>query len=240
MGSIREQKGPENRPFGMIFEPFLINVCTVKDLIMKKKVLLLLPLAMLMLASSCVSVRVIADYDRDVDFNTYNTYAFYKTGIDKATISDLDKKRILRAIENEMATKGFVKSESPDLLVSIFTKEREQVDVYNNAGWGGWGWGGFGWGGFGWGGFGWGPGWGWGGPWGWGPGWGWGGSAVSTRTEGSLYIDLIDAKTRELIWQGRGVGTLNNIRNIDKKEARIREFVTEIMERYPPAAEPSS
>ncbi len=205
-------------------------MCTLKYLIMKKKILLLLPLAFLMLASSCVSVRVIADYDRNVDFNTYNTYAFYKTGIDKATISDLDKKRILRAIENEMAAKGFVKSESPDLLVSIFTKEREQVDVYNNAGWGwGWGWGGWGWGGFGW-----------GGPWGWGPGWGWGGNAVSTRTEGSLYIDLIDAKTRELIWQGRGVGTLNNIGNIEKKEARIREFVTEIMEKYPPNAEPSS
>ena len=195
---------------------------------MKKKILLLLPLAVLMLASSCVSVRVIADYDRNADFNAYKSYAFYKTGIDKAQISDLDKKRILRAIENEMAGKGFVKSESPDLLVSIFTKEREQVDVYNNLGWG--------WGGWGWGGFGWGPGWGWG----WGPGWGWGGNAVSTRTEGSLYIDLIDARTKELIWQGRGVGTLNNIGNIEKKEARIREFVSEIMERYPPNTAPSS
>jgi len=109
---------------------------------MKKKILLFLPLALILLASSCVSVRVIADYDRNADFNTYKTYAFYKTGIDKAQISDLDKKRILRAIENEMANKGFVKSENPDLLVSIFTKERERVDIYNNAGWGwGWGWG---------------------------------------------------------------------------------------------------
>ncbi|MBT8281235.1 MAG: DUF4136 domain-containing protein [Muriicola sp.] len=186
---------------------------------MKKKILFLLPFALLLMASSCVSVRVIADYDRNADFNTYKSYAFYKTGIDKAMISDLDKKRILRAIENEMASKGFVKSENPDLLVSIFTKEREQVDIYNNAGWG-WGWG-------------WGPGWGFWNPWMWGGGAGWGNN-ISTRTEGSLYIDLIDTKSKDLIWQGRGVGTLNNTRNIDKKEERIREFVTEIMEEYPP------
>ncbi len=193
---------------------------------MKKKILVLLSLALLVLASSCVSVRVVTDYDRNVDFNSYKTYAFYKTGIDKAQISDLDKKRILRAIETEMANKGFVKSERPDLMVSIFTKERERVDVYNNAGWG-WGWG-----------WGWGPGWGFWNPWMWGgPGWG---NNVSTRTEGSLYIDLIDTKTKELIWQGRGVGTLSNIKDIDKKEARIREFVSEIMERYPPNTAPSS
>jgi hypothetical protein len=182
---------------------------------MKKKFLFFLPLAMILLLSSCVSIRVVADYDREADFNSYKTYAFYKTGIDKAQISDLDKKRILRAIEEEMAKRGFVKSERPDLLVSIFTKERERVDVYNGAGWG------------------WGPGWGYWNPWIWG-GPGWGGSNVSTRTEGSLYIDLIDSSSKELVWQGRGVGTLNNIGNIDKKEARIREFVMQIMEKYPP------
>jgi hypothetical protein len=58
---------------------------------------------------------------------------------------------------------------------------------------------------------------------------------VSTRTEGSLYIDLIDTNTKDLVWQGRGVGTLNNTQNIEKKEERIREFVSEILKAYPPA-----
>lgn len=193
---------------------------------MKKTKILALPLLLVLFLSSCTSVRVLSDYDRGTNFNEFKSYAFYKTGIDKAQISDLDKKRILRAIEAEMGSRGFVKSDSPDILVSIFTKESEQVDVYNNNfgwGWGGWGWG---WGGFG-------PGWGWGG---FGPGWGWGGPAVSTRTEGSLYIDLIDAKKKELIWQGKGVGTLGNNKNIEKKEARIQEFVSEILEQYPPNA----
>lgn len=193
---------------------------------MKKIKNFTLPFVFLLILSSCVSVRVVADYDREKDFKEYNTYAFYKTGIDKAQISDLDKKRILRAIETEMTNRGFTKSQDPDILVSIFTKEREQVDVFNNNF--GWGWGGFGWGG-----------WGWGyNPWLWGPGWGgaWG-PTVSTRTEGSLYIDLIDAKDKELVWQGRGVGTLNNTKNIEKKEERIRKFVAEILSEYPPQRE---
>ncbi|MEW2923312.1 DUF4136 domain-containing protein, partial [Muricauda sp. ANG21] len=110
---------------------------------MKNVKLFTLAAMALILLASCSSVRVVSDYDQRADFNTYRSYAFYKTGIDKAQISDLDKKRILRAIENELGSRGFVKSENPDVLISIFTKERERVDVYNNNfGWG-WGWGGF-------------------------------------------------------------------------------------------------
>lgn len=188
---------------------------------MKNIKIAVLPALLVLFLTSCSSVRVVSDYDKEANFNTYKSYAFYKTGIDKAQISDLDKKRILKAIETEMDSRGFIKSENPDVLVSIFTKEREQVDIYNNYWGGGLGWG-WGWTPFYWGGF--------------GPGWGWGGNNVSTRTEGSLYIDLIDAKEKELVWQGKGVGTMGNIKNIEKKEKRIREFVAEIMQQYPPQA----
>lgn len=178
--------------------------------------ILALPVLLLLFLSSCTSVRVLSDFDKDANFNSYKSYAFYKTGIDKAQISDLDKKRILRAIETEMSAKGFVKSENPDILVSIFTKEREQVDVYSNY----WGGGGFGWG--------WSP-YYWGGS-----GYLRGGNRVSTQTKGSLYIDLIDAKNKELVWQGKGDGSLSSSKKIEKKEMRIKEFVTEIMTQYPP------
>ncbi|MDC8003285.1 DUF4136 domain-containing protein [Aureisphaera galaxeae] len=167
---------------------------------------------LLVVLSSCTTVRVATDYDRDANFGEYNTFAFFKPGIDKAEISDLDKKRILRAIDAELASKGMVKNENPAILVSIFTKERERVNVYNNN---------FGWG------------WGWG--WGWNPWWGGAyGSTVSTSTEGSLYIDLIDAQTKELVWQGVGSARLITSGNIDKKEERIREIVREILVNYPP------
>ncbi len=160
---------------------------------------------------SCVSVKVASDYDKEANFSEYKTFAFYKTGIDKAEISDLDKRRILRAIETEMLNKGFTKSETPDLLVSIFTKSREKVNV-NNSGYYPYGYG-----------------------WGWSPYY-WGSyNTVTTSTEGVLYIDLIDANKKELVWQGVGTGYISQ--NTNKKEERIKEFVTLIMEKYPPGTE---
>jgi len=83
------------------------------------------------LSVSCNPVMVSTDYDTHVDFGKYKTYAFYKTGIDKAPISELDKRRILYAIGEAMSAKGYHTSETPDLLVSIYTKARKRVDVYD-------------------------------------------------------------------------------------------------------------
>ncbi len=162
--------------------------------------------------TSCSSVRVASDYDREANFSNYDTYAFFKPGIDKAEISDLDKKRILRAIETEMSKKGFTKSEDPDLLISIFTKTNENINIYNNVYpfWGyGWGWN----------------------PWYWGSGF----NTVSSTSEGTLYIDLIDSEGKELVWQGMGTAAL--AREVNKKQERINEIVSKIMEKYPPGME---
>lgn len=170
------------------------------------KTIKLLALLFIFTLSSCSSVRVNADYDSKISFSNYKTYAYLKSGIDKAEISDLDKKRILTAIDGNLASKGMNKSENPDLLISIFTKEKERVDVNQNYS--------FGWG------------------WGWNPYWGMGYSNVTTTPVGTLFIDIIDAKTKELIWQGEGSGYLS--KNTGKKEARIKEFVSKILEQYPP------
>lgn len=122
----------------------------------------------------------------------------------------MDKRRILHAIDTEMQAKGFTKSENPDLLVNIFTKSREQVNVNQfSAGWG------YGWG------------------WGWNPYMMYGGQPmISTSTEGTLYIDLIDAKKKEMIWQGEGIGNLT--KNVNKKDEKVAEFVNKILAQYPP------
>ena len=168
------------------------------------KTLKFLSLIILITLSSCSSVMVNADYDKKVSFTNYKSYAYLKSGIDKAEISDLDKKRILNAIDEVMQSKGFSKSENPDVLISIFTKERERVDVHQNFGWG----------------------------WGWNPYWGMGFNSVYTTPEGTLFIDIIDAKSKELVWQGEGSGYLT--KNPEKKDARIKEFVLKILEQYPP------
>lgn len=158
--------------------------------------------------TSCSTVKVASDYDQKVDFNQYKSYAFFKPGIDKADISDLDKKRILRAIEEKMSAKGFTKSEEPDLLVSIFTKTKENINIYENR-------------------YGYGYGWGWY-PWYWGAG----PNTISTTSEGTLYIDLIDSEDKELVWQGMGTAAL--AKEVNKKQERINEIVGKILEKYPP------
>jgi hypothetical protein len=191
----------------------------ISNIVSKNRVKLIPIIIFALLLSACSTVSVAVDYDKEANFNSYKTFAFFKPGIDKAEINDLDKRRILRAIEAELLAKGMTKSENPDMLVSMFTKSNQRVDVYNNAwGMGGWGWGGYGR-------------WGWGGP-GMGMGMG-GGSQVSTTTEGMLFIDLIDTDKKELIWQGSGTGYLVT-KNVEKKEARLKEFVSKTMEQFPP------
>lgn len=173
---------------------------------------LFLPFAFLLLLSSCSSVRVATDYDTKANFVAYKSFAFYKPGIDKVDISDLDKKRILRAIEAELIAKGMQKSSNPDVLISLFTKSRERVDINDNVSWG------FGFG------------------WGWNP-WMWGGANrlnVNQYTEGTLFIDIIDAKDKQLVWQGIGSGALSVRTSAERKEARINEFVKKILDKYPP------
>ena len=57
------------------------------------------------LLTSCASIRVSTDYDTSVDFSSYNAFAFFNPGIDDAKISDLDKRRILKALDNTLTEK---------------------------------------------------------------------------------------------------------------------------------------
>ena len=128
-----------------------------------KHLVLLFSLFLLM---SCSSVLVYSDHDSSIDFTKYNTFAYFKPEIDQVKISDLDKRRILKAIDAEMSVKGLSKSETPDLLVGFTTQAKEQIYINNQNNWG-WGWG------FN--------------PWFWGPNY----NTVSTRTEGTLFINLM-------------------------------------------------
>ena len=150
----------------------------------------------------CSSISVFTDHDSGVDFSKYKTYAYFKPGIDNAEISDLDKRRILKAIDLNLFKKSLMKSEIPDLLISINTIAKEKIYINNGF----WGWN----------------------SWFWGPNF----STVSSQTEGTLYIDIIDAKTKQLIWQGKGRGAISEY--MDNRDERIGIFVAEILEKYPP------
>lgn len=159
------------------------------------------------LVTACTTVRVTTDYDTKASFTNYKTFAFFKPGIDDVEISDLDKRRILRSIDTVMQLRGLTKSETPDLLVNISTEAEKNTYLYpNNFGFG----------------FGWSPFW-------------WGNNFANTYDviEGTLFIDLIDANKKELIWQGIGSAPLGQQTPEDKEE-RIYEIVASILAKYPP------
>ena len=161
----------------------------------------------LFLFASCSSVKVFSDHDSSIDFSKYSTFAFFKPEIDQVKISDLDKRRILKAIDTEMSAKGLSKSETPDLLIGFTTQAKEQIYINNQNNWG-WGWR------FN--------------PWFWGPSY----NSVSTRTEGTLFVNIIDATTKQLVWQGKGRGGIQE--NYKNRDERIALFVQSIVSNYPP------
>ncbi|MFL1011800.1 DUF4136 domain-containing protein [Flavisericum labens] len=70
---------------------------------------------------SCAPIRVNYDYDKQTTFNNYKTYQYY--GNMETGLSELDNKRLLDAIDFQMATKGFTLSETPDFFIDIKSAE---------------------------------------------------------------------------------------------------------------------
>jgi hypothetical protein len=73
---------------------------------------------------------------------------------------------------------------------------------------------------------------------GWG-GWGAGGMGEATITprnykEGTLVIDMYDAKTKQLIWQGSAEGTLSD--KADKNEKNLNKAVAKMFKNFPPGS----
>jgi hypothetical protein len=177
---------------------------------MRKSIYLFGAFMSVLLLASCSSIRVFTDYDIEVDFTNYSSFAFYKPSIDQAEISDLDKRRILKSIESQMTAKGYVLAENADLLVSIATDEESRVDINNQT---------------------WGFGWGWGfNPWMWSP---MNNQTVSTYDRGVLLIDILDTDKKQLIWQGKGSGILTNVTNPEGRQKLIDRYVSAILAKYP-------
>ncbi|WP_316736366.1 DUF4136 domain-containing protein [Pedobacter aquatilis] len=180
---------------------------------MRNSLKLLMLFAIVIAFSSCSSLRTASDFDKTANFGIYKTYNFYDKGLTRLRMNNLDKRRMMAAVEADLNAKGFTKAAKPDLLVNLVVVARERTDVYNYGP------------GF------YGPGWGWG--WGWG---GWGGGAmtnVNQFMEGTVIIDFLDPKSKTLVWHGRGSGF--NLDNLKNREERLNKGISEILAQYPPA-----
>jgi hypothetical protein len=140
-------------------------------------------------AASCKpTLKVSTDYDRSVNFSSYKTFSLYYLFTSR-TISELNEERIWNSLKAELIKKGYVENNSnPDFVVNAVSsvKNKKYVTANSTA---------YGYGGI------------------YRPYAYRGGTVMATGSttlqasnykEGALMIDIIDAKTEKLIWEGSG------------------------------------
>ena len=171
-----------------------------------------------MLVAACAAPQpeIRSDYDRTVDFSRYRSFNFMESA-GRRTDGDygtLLGQRIRTAVEQEMVARGYVKDAEPDLLInfSVTVKSVQEVTQVPTAGpprsyyyRGGYyrTW-----------------------------------PAYSYETwvreydEGTLLIDIVDARRGQLVWEAAGTGRLKQDLSEDI-EARVRRAVGLLFQRYP-------
>ena len=182
------------------------------------KKLAFLTLAFLLLGvSAAVAQDVRYDFDKDKDFSKYKTYKWVPIkGADLP--DDLTSKKIVSAIDADLATKGMTKTEADtaDLYIGYQTAigQEKEFTSYNT----GWGYGG-----------------------GWGAGW-YGGGMGSTTTYGStstvyvgqLDVSIYDPAQKQLVWRGVATKTLDPKAKPEKKEKNVAKAVAKLLKNFPP------
>jgi hypothetical protein len=178
---------------------------------MKKVFIVLLSVAALM---ACSTVKTSFDYDKEADFTKYKTYNFSEETA-SMQIDQLNRDRLIKAAETELAAKGFTKSDNPDVIIDLHIKADKEVSATaTTSGYGGYGYGyrRYGYGG------------------------GYSTTQVSYNeyTVGTLFITMVDIKIEKIVWQGVGVKTLDENASAEKRDSNISYAVNKIFSSYPP------
>ncbi len=177
-----------------------------------------LVLFFVLVLTGCTS-KVYIDYDKQADFTKYRTYAW---GEGTSAQNPLMDRRIVSAIDEQLAGKGFQKSDvTPDMFVSYHVATTKEVSYTTTS-------------------YGYGP--SWGSSYGrygrglgmWGVGLSAGTATPVTVVKGTLIVDIYEAEQKLLLWRGTGNDTVHA--DPEKVETQIREVLTEMFEKFPPPA----
>ena len=161
-----------------------------------------------LLCATAVAQKVNVDWDRGEDFSRFKTYAWQKSPHPAKGFWD---ERIVQGINQQLQAKGLKEVQSdPDLWVVYTSHVEDQKQVVGT-------------------GYNYGPGWYWG-PW-------WGGPTTTTYTtfitrEGTLVVELADAKNHELEWRGSVTDTIKD--NSDKNIKNLDKAIAKLFKNYPP------
>lgn len=169
----------------------------------------------LITAVSCSTVKVSSDFDKTANFAAYKTFTYTDETL-AMPIDDINRNRVLNLVTAEMAAKGFTKSETnPDVWIDINIKtQTQQTATASTTGTGGYGYryGRYGYGG------------------------GFSTTTINydTYTDGTMFIDMIDAAKKQLVWQGRGTKTLEEDASQKRREENLAYAIKQIFTQYPP------
>ena len=164
-------------------------------------------IGLLAISTGCSTIRVETDFDPDADFERLKTYKWieHTKKTDSRMMKDpLIRGHVIKAVENEMDAKGYFKAvnENPDFLIAFYAGSREKVDVtHHHYRYGRWG--------------------------------RFRGRDISVRKyqEGTLIVDIIDARTKQLAWRSWARSTLHGRENVAED---IQASVKKMLHRYPP------
>jgi len=174
---------------------------------MKTQNAILLSIAMfLALTAASFAQQVKTDYDHSANFGQYKTYSWEKVQTKDPLLVD----RIKDAVNAALTAKGWTQVDSGgDVSVGAveITQQQQTLNTFYDGFGGGRRWGGFG---------------------------GFGDATTTTETYkvGSLVVDLLDAKTRNLIWRGSSSDTLSD--NADKNTKNLDKGVQKMFAHFPP------
>lgn len=176
--------------------------------------LVMAALAAVFLSAACApSVTVRSDTDPGVDMSRYQTYNFFsQMGVEGEDYSSLLGQHFRDAVSEQMDARGYVKSDTPQLQVnvSIGSQEKVRVNTYQDP--------------YLYGGYYGRPGMGY-----WGSPFYYGGSTQTTvrqYTEANVFVDLVDANTHKMVWQGVATFTVT-----DKMREKLRENIFSTVEK---------
>ena len=164
----------------------------------------------------CTGPDVKTDFDPSADFSKFHTFAFLGlTDINRGgdiLDNSLTRKRIESIVARELTKKGLQQVEvgqHPDLLVHYWLGVREKQEVVDTGGaYGAYGWRG--------------------------GGAAYGGVRTYNYKEGTLIVDLVEPKKKELMWRATTVGNMQD--TSQENIALADKAITEAFEHYPPPA----
>jgi hypothetical protein len=171
-------------------------------------------LASLALLAGCATgPQIYTNSDPAGNFAAYRTYNFAEPlGTDRPQYSSLLTQYLKTAVSRELGARGYQMSDDPDLLVNFFTESKEKVQSTTTAGPGA------------------------GGYYGWRSGYYgvWGGyeTRVTQYTEGTLVIDLIDARRNQLVWEGIAVDRVREDTRRNPQNA-VDQVVAQVFAEFP-------